>query len=107
MEFDEIRPYTDDEFKEAYYHLMDDPRFGQAIKLCVPNYSVEAFRQDLEHFHTIEDAQVDFDKRFLDAFLSQTSKGISLSGIENLKEDEAYMFIGNHRDITLDPALLQ
>jgi 1-acyl-sn-glycerol-3-phosphate acyltransferase len=43
----------------------------------------------------------------LDVFLSQSSKGVSLSGIEHLDVDQAYMFIGNHRDITLDPALLQ
>ena len=107
MEFEDIRPYTDSEFKEAYYRLMEDPRFQDALRLCLQNYNVEDFRKDLDKFQTIEEVQVDFDKRFLDVFLSQSTKGVSLSGIENLEEDKTYMFIGNHRDITLDPALLQ
>ena len=106
-EFEDIRPYTNAEFKEAYYRLMEDPRFQDALRLCLQNYGVEDFRKDMERYQTIEEVQVDFDKRFLDVFLSQSTKGVSLSGIENLEEDKTYMFIGNHRDITLDPALLQ
>ena len=107
MDFEDIRPYTDLEFKEAYYRLMDDRRFQEAIALCLPNYSVEQFRRDLANFNTIEEVQVDFDKRFLDVFIAQSSKGVQLSGIENIDPSSAYMFIGNHRDITFDPALLQ
>jgi 1-acyl-sn-glycerol-3-phosphate acyltransferase len=106
-EFEDIRPYTNAEFKEAYYRLMEDPRFQDALRLCLQNYGVEDFRKDMERYQTIEDVQVEFDKRFLDVFLSQSTKGVSLSGIENLEEAKTYMFIGNHRDITLDPALLQ
>ena len=106
-EFEDIRPYTNAEFKEAYYRLMEDPRFQDALRLCLQNYGVEDFRKDMERYQTIEDVQVEFDKRFLDVFLSQSTKGVSLSGIENLEEDKTYMFIGNHRDITLDPAVLQ
>ncbi len=107
MDFEDIRPYTDLEFKEAYYRLMDDRRFQEAIALCLPNYSVEQFRRDFANFNTIEEVQVDFDKRFLDVFIAQSSKGVQLSGIENIDPSSAYMFIGNHRDITFDPALLQ
>ena len=107
MDFEDIRPYTDAEFKEAYYRLMEDPRFKDALRLCLQNYGVEDFRKDMERYQTIEEVQVEFDKRFLDVFLSQSTKGVFLSGIENLEEGKTYMFIGNHRDITLDPALLQ
>ena len=107
MDFEDIRPYTDLEFKEAYYRLMDDRRFQEAIALCLPDYSVDQFRRDFANFNTIEDVQVDFDKRFIDVFVAQSSKGVTLSGIENIDPDEAYMYIGNHRDITFDPALLQ
>ena len=106
-EFEDIRPYTNAEFKEAYYRLMEDPRFQDALCLCLQNYKLEDFRADMERYQTVEEVQRDFDKRFLDVFLSQSTKGVSLSGIENLVEDKTYMFIGNHRDITLDPALLQ
>ena len=44
MDFEDIRPYTDAEFKEAYYRLMEDPRFQDALRLCLQNYGVEDFR---------------------------------------------------------------
>ena len=93
MDFEDIRPYTDLEFKEAYYRLMDDRRFQEAIALCLPNYSVEQFRRDFANFNTIEEVQVDFDKRFLDVFIAQSSKGVQLSGIENIDPSSAYMFL--------------
>ena len=107
MDFEDIRPYTDLEFKEAYHRLMEDRRFQDAIAMCIPNYSVDQFRKDLENFNTIQEVQENFDKRFVDAFIAQSSKGVTLSGLENIDDDHAYMFIANHRDITFDPALLQ
>ena len=107
MDFEDIRPYTDSEFKEAYLRLTEDRRFADALKMCLSGYTVDDFRRDLERFGTIEEVQVDFDKRFIDAFLAQSSKGLSLSGIENIESGRSYLFIGNHRDITFDPALLQ
>ena len=107
MDFEDIRPYTNLEFKEAYYRLMDDRRFQEAIALCIPNYSIDQFRKDFTNFNTIEEVQRDFDKRFVDSFIAQSSKGVTLKGIENISDDDAYLFIANHRDITFDPALLE
>lgn len=106
-DFEDIRPYTDLEFKDAYLKLIGDPRFANALDMCLKNYTAEDFRKDLTHFNTIDEVQAFFDKKFVDAFLEQSSKGITLSGIENIDPDKAYLFIGNHRDITFDPAMLQ
>ena len=43
---------------------------------------------------------------FLPAILKHSSTGFSVSGTENLKKDEAYFYISNHRDIILDCALI-
>lgn len=87
--------------------MMEDRRFQEAIALCLPEYSIDQFRRDFANFNTIEEVQADFDKRFVDAFINQSTKGVSLSGIENIDEGKSYMFIGNHRDITFDPAMLE
>ena len=87
--------------------MMDDRRFQDAITMCIPNYSVDQFRKDFTNFNTVDEVQRDFDKRFVESFIAQSSKGVTLTGIENISDDKAYMFIGNHRDITFDPALLQ
>lgn len=75
--------------------------------MLLPDYNIDQLRKDLANFNTVEDAQSELDKRFVDVFIAQSSKGVTLSGIENIDENEAYMFIGNHRDITFDPALLE
>ena len=75
--------------------------------MFLPDYPISQFRQDLGNFNTVEEAQRSLDKRFVDVFIAQSSKGATLSGIENIDENKAYMFIGNHRDITFDPALLE
>ncbi|MBR6904105.1 MAG: 1-acyl-sn-glycerol-3-phosphate acyltransferase [Bacteroidales bacterium] len=107
MDFEDIRPYTDLEFKAAYLRLAEYPGFQEAVAMFLPGYSVSQFKQDLANFNTVEDVQRDLDKRFVDVFIAQSSKGVTLSGIENIDEGVAYMFIGNHRDITFDPALLE
>jgi len=105
--FDDIRPYNDDEAEAAYLHLMDDKRFQDAIVKCLPNYTISDFRKDFTKYHCIEDVQKDFIRRFIQVFIEQSSKGFSASGMENTDPAQSYLFIGNHRDITFDPALLQ
>lgn len=38
--------------------------------------------------------------------IAKTTDGVSSVGIDNLKKEESYLFISNHRDIVLDAALL-
>ena len=105
--FDDIRPYNEEEAPAAYHRLMDDRHFQDAIVKCLPDYSIEQFRQDFASFHSIEEVQASFDRRFIETFLKNFSKGITFSGIENVEPDKAYLYIANHRDITFDSAMLQ
>jgi 1-acyl-sn-glycerol-3-phosphate acyltransferase len=58
---------------------------------------------------TVKNAQ-DFQKVItlpaIQGIVSKTSDGLTSSGFENLSKDEHYVFVGNHRDITLDSSLL-
>ncbi len=51
--------------------------------------------------------QTNFIYRFIDAFGTQFSKGVTLQGVENIDPKKAYLYIANHRDITFDAAILQ
>ena len=106
-DFDDIRPYNDDEAEAAYLRLMDEPRFQEAIVKCLPNYTISDFRKDFPKYHCIDDVQADFIKRFIQVFVAQSSTGFSADGIQNVDPDKAYLYIANHRDITFDSALLQ
>jgi glycerol-3-phosphate O-acyltransferase len=62
-------------------------------------------RRMLKGIHNIEGIQ-DIVKVFIDKMLSKTSTSFTISGLEQLDKDRNYLFIGNHRDIVLDPALV-
>lgn len=42
----------------------------------------------------------------MDRMIEQTTHNITVSGLEQLSPDKAYLFISNHRDIAMDPALV-
>ena len=107
FDFDEIRPYNDAEAKEAYYRLTEDPRFQNAIAKFLPNYSAEELRRDLQNFNTVDEIQASFIRRWIELFVRQFTSGCTMSGMENIDPDKAYLYISNHRDISFDPAMLQ
>ncbi|MBR4787539.1 MAG: 1-acyl-sn-glycerol-3-phosphate acyltransferase [Bacteroidales bacterium] len=105
--FDDIRPYNDEEAPEAYRRVMEDPRFQDAMRKCLPDYSVEDLKNDMVHYHTIDEVQAGFIRRWIETFVNQYTTGYTFSGMENTSPDNAYLYIGNHRDITFDPAMLE
>lgn len=105
--FDDIRPYRDDEAPSAYYKLMDDVRFQEAVLKCLPNYTVDDLRREFPNFHSIDEVQASFIRRWIETFIAQSIQGCDFSGMEGLDPGKAYIFISNHRDITFDPALLE
>lgn len=105
--FDDIRPYNDSEFKEAYYRLMESPGFVDAMAKCVPGYTLDDLRRDLTSFNTVNEAQAGFIMRWVSTFISQFTSECAMRGMENIAPNQACLFISNHRDITFDPAVLQ
>ena len=43
---------------------------------------------------------------YMDKMILDTTTKLTHSGLENLAEDRGYLFISNHRDITMDPAFV-
>ena len=105
--FDDIRPYNQSEFREAYFRLMDQPGFQDAVSKFLSGYTVDDLRRDFAQFHTVDDVQSNFIRRWIETFLKQFTTGLTASGLEKLAPEKAYLFISNHRDITFDPAILQ
>ena len=44
--------------------------------------------------------------KVVSSIIFKTSDGISFSGLEKLEKNKPYLFVSNHRDISLDPLLL-
>ena len=44
--------------------------------------------------------------QYLDKLVKRTTSKVTFSGLDQLDANQAYLFISNHRDIVLDPALV-
>lgn len=106
IDFDDIRPFRDDEYQEKMASLIEEPDFKQVIATVMPEVDYELFCKKLLSIHTINDFQKYIIIPFLDKLLSQTSSGLSAQGIECLDSDKNYVFMSNHRDIVLDATFL-
>lgn len=116
-QFDDIRPYRDDEVRGVVDSLLEDLDFSRAMgKFRYPRLYrwfpgpvtrlvQSALRKELAHVRTIRDVQIIIEK-YLDKLIETTTDGLTHSGLERLSPDRAYLFISNHRDITMDPALV-
>jgi glycerol-3-phosphate O-acyltransferase len=107
LDFDEIRPYRDEEIPEMMLKLLEDPAFLMMLKKVYREEekckeAEEAIRQT----RTIESFQRTFMIPFFENIINNSTNGIDIGGLENLRKDQSYLFISNHRDIILDSALL-
>ncbi|KHA62398.1 acyltransferase [Vibrio variabilis] len=115
--FIDIRPYNDDEIPAAIERLVNDEEFISAIlqhrfsnhagwfkALMSPLVKVY-LRMKWSKLNSVETIQLEV-KKYLEQTLSTTTNGVTYSGLEKLDKQESYLFVSNHRDIAMDPALV-
>jgi len=103
--FDDIRPYTEEEAQEAIKRIVvqDELRtileylFGKGNHTDLTKLASEAV--------SIADFQKKFIKPLVLKILGDTSDGLSTSGFDS-SADISRLYIANHRDITLDSSIL-
>lgn len=105
-EFDEIRPYNDDELPQIFEELIADPAFQKAACSAIPNVPFEILAQKMRACKT----KLDFQKTFCYGILWKIAKdftdGLSLDHTALPDKKKAYTYISNHRDIILDSGFL-
>jgi hypothetical protein len=106
-DFDDIRPYDDDEIHEIIAYLISDPMFinilGQLYPLPDENKKIIQFLSTIDN---IADLQGKVICPLLEKVEKISTNGITYSTMDQFHPDEKYLFISNHRDIILDSALL-
>lgn len=116
--FDSIRPYHDEEVEEVLKRLAEDSEFLTALlRFKFPRLAQsfvapflrrlisQLLKKRLAKIHSINDLQL-YVAGYMARMLATTTKGFYVDGIENLNKDQSYLFISNHRDIAMDPALV-
>lgn len=115
--FADIRPYNDDEVVEVIASIIADDEFISAIRWLkyprVPAFFnfllFPLFRWVIKRQTRDVSTVADFQSRisgYLDHMIHTTIDALTISGLDKLSADEAYLFVSNHRDITLDPAFV-
>lgn len=106
MNFEEIRPYRDEEVREVIQRLIKSETFLKSLQKLIPNLTIEVIEEYFEGVNTIYDFQKNVVRKVAQLILDHTTSGFSYQGLENLDKHKAYVFISNHRDIVLDSGLI-
>ncbi|MEI7828310.1 MAG: 1-acyl-sn-glycerol-3-phosphate acyltransferase [Prolixibacteraceae bacterium] len=105
--FDDIRPYRNEEFPTIIERLLKDPLFDNVLRSLNKDEAEHAqMRAALLTTKTIEVFQDKFVVPMINQILAASSNGLSMNGLEDLDKNQRYLYISNHRDIILDSALM-
>ena len=117
QDFEEIRPYLDHEVREVVDSLLTDPEFSNAIARfryprwhawfpkIVSRLVLTFLKKETAHVESIHDVQIIIE-HYLDKLIEKTTTSLTHDGLGELDPDQSYLFVSNHRDITMDPALV-
>jgi hypothetical protein len=115
--FDDIRPYYDDEARSALTDTLNDPEFSKTISAWLtPSLNKKApwlirplvkwgFKAFTWNVNSIDDFQLKV-AFVVKRLLKRSVDEFSVHGLEKLDKNKAYLFVSNHRDIVMDPAML-
>ena len=113
----EIRPYHDEEVPEVLERLARDPELLDALtRFRLPRLAKwmprlsrtiasAAVRREVRGVTSIRGFQ-DRIASYMQRMLRNSTTDFRVDGLEQLEPDTASLFIGNHRDISLDPAFV-
>lgn len=109
-EFDAIRPYNDDEVREAINSLLQDRQFSHILKSVVPFLPLGMSRGMLKLTTLGIKSTLGFQLRFMKPVvkhvLSKCSTAHTFTHKGIAPGEERFLFLSNHRDIVLDSAIL-
>ena len=113
--FADIRPYRDEEVASVVARLLTNREFLDALasfrlgRLAALAPGLwrplvrHQLRREVRDVSDIRSMQVVIE-RYMDRMIERATGGFSVSGLERLDPVKPYLYMSNHRDITMDPA---
>ncbi len=113
--FSSIKPYSDHEVNGVLNRIIANDNFIDALrsqqnqltrfvpfsKFFLKKYMLRL----IKNINSVDAYQLLYEKLIKD-IISSKIDNFNVSGLDNIEPEQNYLFISNHRDITLDPALL-
>ncbi len=104
-EYDEIRPFSDEELPKVYEELIADKHFRNAMESIFP-FPFEEIAEKMRHCNTVKEFQEAFCYVILYDIAHKHSSGLTIHVPEEFDRKKCYTYISNHRDIVLDSGFL-
>lgn len=105
--FDDIRPYRDEEIPAAMQRIANHELIPSIANYLMPGADVEVLRERIGKVSTVAEFQYGLVKEIIEVILKKTTTSFECTGVENIAEKKPYLFVSNHRDIVLDAMFLQ
>ena len=103
--FDAIRPFEPEELPEVFERLLGNAQFAQVVAYVFKDVPFDMLAQKMRACKTNLEFQVAFCYPFIKGLLQKASLGCDMN-VDAIDMEKRYTFVSNHRDIVLDPALL-
>jgi 1-acyl-sn-glycerol-3-phosphate acyltransferase len=115
--FDDIRAYHDHEVNAVLASLLEDGEFLQFVaqhqfpylSRFLPRWTKQKIQAALnKHFTRIDSIQTWQSQLapHVEKLMDKTISEFQVTGLEHLNKNQVYVFISNHRDIAMDPLLV-
>ncbi|WP_404377657.1 1-acyl-sn-glycerol-3-phosphate acyltransferase [Vreelandella aquamarina] len=113
----DIRPYMDHEVADVLERLSRDselldaltrfrlPRMAKWAPPVARALAGHAIRREVKGVTSVREFQMRI-ASYMERMIRTTTDAFEVSGLDKLDDNSAYLFIGNHRDISLDPAFV-
>ena len=107
IDYASISPYTDQQAVEALHKVARNPMLPVISKFLFPDEPFYSLHKMLKSINSIDEFQEVVMSKMVVADIQRSSSGFTYEGIEHLDTGKTFLAVSNHRDIILDPALIQ
>ncbi len=120
-DFEDIRPFRDDEITTVVTRLVDNhelidtlarmkfprlmARLPQCLRPLIHKVIHRVLRREFGYLSTVKQCQ-ELIGEHLASLLERVAEGVTVTGLDKLDVHRSYVFISNHRDIAMDPAMV-
>lgn len=107
-EFTDIAPFNDEETDAALSRLANHPNTPWISRYIFPDKPASFLAELLRSTHTVDDFQQLIMSKAIWWVISSTMTNFTYDGLEHIQQLKGkYLAMSNHRDIILDPAIMQ
>lgn len=105
--YDNIRPYDDNQTREALKRASKNQLIEQISAFLFPGKDPDILKNTLNTINGVDDFQTRVMFPAVRSIIAKTTKGVTFDGLRHFRDGKRHLMLSNHRDIVLDPAFIQ